>query len=39
MCQTCGEVDCCDSSKNKHATKHYWETRHPVVISAERDER
>ena len=22
-CRTCGHVGCCDSSKNKHATKHY----------------
>jgi uncharacterized UBP type Zn finger protein len=39
VCQTCGEVNCCDSSKNKHATKHYWETGHPVVISAEPGEK
>lgn len=38
-CQTCGGVHCCDSSKNKHATKHYRETGHPIVISAERGER
>ena len=34
-CQTCGHVHCCDSSKNKHATKHFHRTGHPVVISAE----
>jgi len=34
-CQTCGEVHCCDSSKNTHATKHFHETGHPIVISAE----
>ena len=22
LCLTCGHVGCCDSSKNKHATKH-----------------
>ena len=22
-CTQCGHVGCCDSSKNKHATKHY----------------
>ena len=22
LCRTCGHVGCCDSSKNKHATKH-----------------
>ncbi|MEO1654518.1 MAG: UBP-type zinc finger domain-containing protein [Bacteroidota bacterium] len=37
-CQTCGITLCCDSSPNKHATKHYEETGHPVVISAEPDE-
>jgi len=35
LCQTCGEVNCCDSSKNKHATKHFHKTGHPVITSAE----
>ncbi|GGG31735.1 hypothetical protein GCM10011378_05330 [Hymenobacter glacieicola] len=35
VCQTCGHVGCCDSSKNKHATRHFHATQHPVVISAE----
>ena len=35
LCLTCGHVGCCDSSKNKHATKHYQTTRHPVVQSFE----
>lgn len=35
VCQTCGEINCCDSSKNQHATKHYHQTGHPVVISGE----
>lgn len=34
-CQSCGVTLCCDSSPNKHATKHYNETSHPVVKSAE----
>ncbi|MBK9491026.1 MAG: UBP-type zinc finger domain-containing protein [Haliscomenobacter sp.] len=34
-CQTCGETHCCDSSPNKHATKHYHATEHPVISSAE----
>ncbi|KAA5540596.1 UBP-type zinc finger domain-containing protein [Adhaeribacter rhizoryzae] len=34
-CQTCGKTHCCDSSPNKHATKHYHRTGHPVVTSAE----
>jgi uncharacterized UBP type Zn finger protein len=35
MCRTCGHVGCCDSSPNKHATKHFDATRHPIVRSAE----
>lgn len=34
-CLTCGHVGCCDSSKNKHATKHFHETTHPVMQSFE----
>jgi uncharacterized UBP type Zn finger protein len=32
-CLTCGHVGCCDSSKNKHATKHYKATGHPIMKS------
>ena len=35
ICLTCGHVGCCDSSKNKHATKHFHATGHPVMKSAE----
>ena len=35
LCLTCGHVGCCDSSPNKHATKHYHSTRHPLVRSFE----
>jgi uncharacterized UBP type Zn finger protein len=38
-CQTCGATLCCDSSPNRHATKHARTTTHPVVASAEPDER
>lgn len=38
LCMTCGHVGCCDSSKNKHATKHYRATQHPVIKSFERGE-
>jgi uncharacterized UBP type Zn finger protein len=31
MCLTCGHVGCCDSSKNKHATKHFQESQHPIM--------
>jgi len=35
MCLICGHAGCCDSSKNKHATKHYHRNRHPVIESLE----
>jgi monovalent cation:H+ antiporter-2, CPA2 family len=38
ICMTCGHVGCCDSSKNKHATKHFHATTHPIVRSLERGE-
>jgi uncharacterized UBP type Zn finger protein len=33
LCMTCGHVGCCDSSKNKHATKHFHATDHPIIKS------
>ena len=38
-CQTCGATLCCDSSPNRHATKHAKATSHPVIASAEPGER
>jgi uncharacterized UBP type Zn finger protein len=35
LCLECGHVGCCDSSKNKHATGHFHESRHPLVRSIE----
>jgi uncharacterized UBP type Zn finger protein len=35
LCLTCGHVGCCDSSPNKHATKHFRGTSHPIVKSFE----
>ncbi|BAZ70796.1 MAG: UBP-type zinc finger domain-containing protein [Pelatocladus maniniholoensis HA4357-MV3] len=35
VCLTCGHVGCCNSSKNKHATKHFHNTGHPLVKSFE----
>lgn len=35
LCLTCGYIGCCDSSKNKHASKHAEDKKHPVIISAE----
>ena len=30
-CLTCGHVGCCNSSKNKHAQKHFNSLGHPVI--------
>ena len=38
-CQTCSMTLCCDSSPNKHASKHARKSTHPVVASAEPGER
>ena len=35
ICLSCGHVGCCDSSKNKHATRHFHTTQHPIVQSIE----
>ena len=35
LCEICGHVGCCDSSKNKHATKHYRASGHPIIKSFE----
>jgi len=35
VCLSCGHVGCCDSSKNKHATKHHRSSGHPIVKSIE----
>jgi hypothetical protein len=38
-CQTCGATLCCDSSPNRHASKHARSAHHPVIASAEPGER
>jgi len=38
LCLSCGHVGCCDGSKNKHATKHFHKTNHPVIKSYESSE-
>jgi uncharacterized UBP type Zn finger protein len=38
ICKICGHVGCCDNSKNKHATKHFHATGHPVIQSFEKGE-
>jgi uncharacterized UBP type Zn finger protein len=35
LCLSCGHVGCCDSSKNKHASKHYRAVKHPIIRSIE----
>lgn len=35
LCLNCGHVGCCDSSPNRHASKHAMEHGHPVVESFE----
>jgi uncharacterized UBP type Zn finger protein len=33
LCVTCGHVGCDDSSKGMHATKHFVNTGHPVIVA------
>jgi uncharacterized UBP type Zn finger protein len=35
LCLSCGHVGCCDQSPNKHATKHFRGTSHPIMKSFE----
>ncbi len=35
LCLECGHVGCCDSSRYKHATKHYHQTDHAIMASLE----
>ena len=35
LCLSCGHVGCCDSSKNRHATKHFHSSKHPLIRSIE----
>ena len=34
-CLDCGMVGCCDSSKNRHARKHWGAHSHPLIQSIE----
>ena len=38
MCQSCGQIGCCDSSPNRHASRHASAAGHPIARSAERGE-
>jgi uncharacterized UBP type Zn finger protein len=35
LCMECGHVGCCDDSRNKHASKHFHATQHPIMKSFE----
>ena len=35
LCMVCGHVGCCDELKNRHATRHYQHTAHPLIRSIE----
>jgi monovalent cation/hydrogen antiporter len=35
MCESCGNVGCCDSSPGRHARLHFAELHHPVMRSIE----
>lgn len=35
MCQTCGQIGCCDSSPNRHAAAHHHQSGHPIVRSVQ----
>jgi len=35
LCMVCGHVGCCDNSKNRHATRHFHATGHPLIKSFE----
>lgn len=34
-CVTCGRILCCDSSPNRHASRHAADSGHPVIRSKE----
>ena len=38
LCLECGHVGCCDSSRYKHATKHYHKSDHAIMASLEEGE-
>jgi Zn-finger in ubiquitin-hydrolases and other protein len=35
LCTVCGHVGCCDNSKNRHATRHFHASGHPLMRSYE----
>lgn len=35
ICLTCGHVGCCDTSRHRHAARHFEETGHPLIETFE----
>ncbi len=35
VCEACGKVGCCNSSRMKHASGHFAESGHPTMHSGE----
>jgi uncharacterized UBP type Zn finger protein len=35
VCRSCGHIGCCDSSPNRHATRHAGDSGHPIISSVE----
>jgi uncharacterized UBP type Zn finger protein len=35
VCRSCGKVGCCDSSPNRHASKHARASEHPIITSVQ----
>jgi uncharacterized UBP type Zn finger protein len=35
MCLSCGQIGCCDSSPNRHASRHARSSGHSIARSAE----
>jgi hypothetical protein len=33
VCRECGHVGCCDQSRGRHATEHFFRSAHPVIRS------
>jgi uncharacterized UBP type Zn finger protein len=38
LCLSCGHIGCCDSSPNRHASKHAGQSAHPIIRSLEAGE-
>lgn len=35
ICRTCGKIGCCDSSPERHASRHARADGHPIITSIE----